>query len=176
MKSAPQTEETRRQQEALTREIIATEQELRGLTNEYEQFGSKSKKSLTDVGNSFKDVGEKVTAVGQGIATVGAGITAAEVAMVAAAKAGVDYVDSVAEVGDAIDKNSQKLGVSAQFYQEWEQVLQHSGTSMDSMTSSYKTLAKASQDATKSQEAAFEKLGLSSEMLKKCLLRMCGLL
>lgn len=66
-----------------------------------------------------------------------------------------------AEYGDNIDKMSQKLGVSSTFYQEWDAVLQHSGTSMDSMSATFKKLATASQDASDDQKAAFEALGLS---------------
>lgn len=70
-----------------------------------------------------------------------------------------------AEYGDEIDKASQKLGVSSTFYQEWEAVLEHSGTSMSSMTSTFKKLATASQDATDDQVAAFEALGLSMDQV-----------
>lgn len=90
------------------------------------------------------------------VAAVGTAIVAAGGAMVAATK-------QVAEYGDAIDKNSQKMGVSAQFYQEWSQVLQHSGTSMESMKNTMKTLANAAADGSSSTAAAFQKLGLSMQ-------------
>ena len=91
-----------------------------------------------------------------GTAAVGAAVGAAGAAMLGAAGATAEY-------GDQIDKASQKLGVSSTFYQEWEAVLQHSGTSMDSMGASFKKLATASQDATDDQIAAFEALGLSMD-------------
>lgn len=71
----------------------------------------------------------------------------------------VGKVGELAEFGDAIDKNSQKMGISAQAYQEWDAVLQHSGTSMDSMKSTFKTLSNAAQDGNES----FEALGISLE-------------
>lgn len=71
----------------------------------------------------------------------------------------VGKVGELAEFGDAIDKNSQKMGISAQAYQEWDAVLQHSGTSMESMKSTFKTLANAAQDGNSS----FEALGISLE-------------
>lgn len=62
-----------------------------------------------------------------------------------------------AAYGDNIDKMSQKLGMSAEAYQEWDAIMQHSGTSIDSMTSAMKTLAtQAEKDG-----AAFETIGLS---------------
>ena len=67
----------------------------------------------------------------------------------------------VAAYGDNIDKMSQKMGLSAQSYQEWDAVMQHSGTSMEAMKSSMKTLANAAQTNSK----AFEELGISQEQL-----------
>ena len=67
----------------------------------------------------------------------------------------------VAAYGDNIDKMSQKMGLSAQSYQEWDAVMQHSGTSMEAMKSSMKTLANAAQ----TNSAAFKELGISEKDL-----------
>lgn len=67
----------------------------------------------------------------------------------------------VAQYGDNIDKLSQKMGLSAQSYQEWDAVMQHSGTSMEAMKSSMKTLANAAVSNNK----AFEELGITQEQL-----------
>ena len=67
----------------------------------------------------------------------------------------------VASYGDNIDKMSQKMGLSAQAYQEWDAVMQHSGTSMASMKASMKTLANAAQ----TNSAAFTELGITQEQL-----------
>ena len=83
------------------------------------------------------------------------GILAAGVATVSTAI--VKGSSDVASYGDNIDKMSQKMGLSAQSYQEWDAVMQHSGTSMEAMKSSMKTLANAAQ----SNSVAFEKLGIS---------------
>jgi hypothetical protein len=77
-----------------------------------------------------------------------------------------DLVVESAEYGDTIDKQSQKLGISARAYQQWEAVLQHSGSSMSSMSFTFKTLANAAQDATDDQVAAFERLGMSMDDVK----------
>lgn len=98
------------------------------------------------------------------------GIAGGTVALVGAVGAGtaamISAAGATAEYGDQIDKASQKLGVSSTFYQEWDAVLQHSGTSMDSMSATFKKLANASQDASKDQVAAFEAVGLSMEEVK----------
>ena len=67
----------------------------------------------------------------------------------------------VAAYGDNIDKMSQKMGLSAQSYQEWDAVMQHSGTSMEAMKASMKTLANAAQTNSK----AFTELGITQEQL-----------
>jgi len=68
-------------------------------------------------------------------------------------------VGSIAEYGDNIDKMSQKMGMSAESYQEWDAVMQHSGTSMETMKASMKTLANAAETGSE----AFELLGISQE-------------
>lgn len=68
-------------------------------------------------------------------------------------------ITATAEYGDKIDKASQKMGVSAEAYQEWDFVMQHCGTSMDSMKASMKTLATAAEKGND----AFSKLGISQK-------------
>ena len=81
---------------------------------------------------------------------VAAGATALTGALVSGSSA-------VAEYGDNIDKMSQKMGISRQGYQEWEAVMQHSGTSMETMKSSMKTLANAVEKGN----VSFERIGIS---------------
>lgn len=85
---------------------------------------------------------------------VAAGATALTGALVSGSSA-------VAEYGDNIDKMSQKMGISRQGYQEWEAVMQHSGTSMETMKSSMKTLANAVEKGNTS----FERIGISLDDL-----------
>ena len=68
----------------------------------------------------------------------------------------------VAAYGDNIDKMSQKMGMSAQAYQEWDAVMQHSGTSIDVMQRGMTTLSKAAEGGAD----AFKTIGISSEELK----------
>lgn len=82
-----------------------------------------------------------------GLATLGAGVVSAS--------------KDVASYGDNIDKMSQKMGLTAEAYQEWDAVMQHSGTSMESMKSSMKTLANAAETGNK----AFAELGITEKDL-----------
>jgi TP901 family phage tail tape measure protein len=58
---------------------------------------------------------------------------------------------------------SQKLGMSAEKYQEWDAIMQHSGSDVDKMGVSMKKLAEAVEKPTEKTAAAFEKLGISAE-------------
>lgn len=90
---------------------------------------------------------------------------AALVAVTAAAagvtKALVSNVNEIAEYGDNIDKMSQKMGISAEAYQEWDAVMQHSGTSMESLKAGMKTLANAVENGND----AFERIGITQEQI-----------
>ena len=89
---------------------------------------------------------------GAAVAATGALVTAATGSMVRGAA-------SVAEYGDNIDKMSQKMGISAEAYQEWDAVMKHSGTTIDALKPSFKTLAT---QAAKNSDA-FQKLGISEQ-------------
>ena len=111
---------------------------------ENEAAGFKSK-----LGSAFGTAGKVGAAAFGAIAT---GTAAATTAMVAGAK-------KTAEYGDNIDKMSQKMGISAEAYQEWDAILQHSGTSIEALKPSMKTLALQAEKGSD----AFSKLGISQQ-------------
>lgn len=87
-------------------------------------------------------------------------------ALTGAADVGKTFMNNAAETaayGDSIDKMSQKMGLSAKAYQEWDAVMQHSGTSMETMKASMKTLANAAETGNE----AFAKLGITQKDLEK---------
>lgn len=97
-----------------------------------------------------------------GAAKIGAAAVAATTAAIAAGTSAlVGGAASVAEYGDNIDKMSQKMGISAEAYQEWDAIMQHSGTSIDSMSRGMQTLQK---NAVNSADK-FEQLGITQEQL-----------
>lgn len=97
-----------------------------------------------------------------GISSALKGATTLIASGVAAVSTGIlKGTSDLASYGDNIDKMSQKMGLSAQAYQEWDAVMQHSGTSMEAMKSSMKTLANAAETNSK----AFELLGISQQEL-----------
>ena len=110
-------------------------------------------------------VGEIAEGVKSGLGTAaavgGAAVAAMGAATAAAGAAFVGAAGDVAAYGDNIDKMSQKMGMSATAYQEWDAVMQHSGTSMETMKASMKTLANAAETGSD----AFDKLGISQEQI-----------
>lgn len=93
------------------------------------------------------------------------GVAAFAAVGTAAVGAGVKLVKETANVasyGDNIDKMSQKMGISAKAYQEWDAVMQHSGTSIDALKPSMKTMANQAQRGAEE----FQKLGISQEEVK----------
>ena len=115
---------------------------------------------LDDAAAGAQSFGDKLKG---GLATAakvgGVALAAVGTAAAAATTALVKQAGEVAAYGDNIDKASQKLGISAEAYQEWDAVLQHSGTSIDSMGIGMKTLAT---QAAKGSDA-FTQLGISQE-------------
>ena len=109
------------------------------------------------IGSKLK--GGLATAAKVGAAAIGA-VTAATGALYTGITAAAG---SVASYGDNIDKMSQKMGMSAEAYQEWDAVMQHSGTSIESLQAGMKTLA----NAVESGNDAFERLGISQEEIAK---------
>ena len=55
-------------------------------------------------------------------------------------------IEQVAELADKIDKGSQKIGISAEAYQEWDAILQHNGSTVDILQSGMKTLRTVMDD------------------------------
>lgn len=121
---------------------------------------SSYEKGLDEASNKTSSFADKLR---NGLATTAkvgaAAITAVTTATVAMTAAVVKGVGEVASYGDNIDKMSQKMGLSAEAYQEWDAIMQHSGTSIESLQAGMKTLANAVENGNK----AFERLGLSQE-------------
>ena len=108
-------------------------------------------------------LGGSLTSALSGAGQVAAGAVAAATTAVAGLATGImSAASSTAEYGDTIDKMSQKLGLSAESYQEWDFILQHSGSSINALKPSMKTLQKA----VESGSDAFKELGISAKDLE----------
>lgn len=127
-------------------------------TSEYEKGLDNSEKSAMNFGSVMQVMGKGVA----GAVTVGtAALAAMGTVTIGATSAIIDSAAEVSAYGDNIDKMSQKMGISIEAYQEWDAVMQHSGTSMESLKASMKTLANAAENGNE----AFEQLGITEEQL-----------
>lgn len=155
------TEEQQRQLDALRREIVSTEADMKKYEGQLEEVGKASNDVAEDTQNaerhtdSFGETAKKAGAI------AAAGFAAIAAAMVAVVKGLGDMITETAEYGDNVDKMSQKMGITAEAYQEWDFIMQHCGTSMESLKSSMKTLATAAENGND----AFEKIGLTQEQI-----------
>lgn len=124
-------------------------------SSEYERGLDDSEKKASNFGSNLKKgLGTAAKIGGAAIGTITAGTAALGTVMVNGAA-------KVASYGDNIDKMSQKMGISATAYQEWDAILQHSGTSIDGMQRAMLTLSNAAEKGSD----AFEKLGLTQEQV-----------
>ena len=115
---------------------------------------------LTEGEGKAETFGGRIKSILSGAAKAGvAAMAAIGAASVAMGTALIKETNKVAEYGDHIDKMSQKMGMTAQAYQEWDAVMRHSGTSIESMQASMKTLASAAETGSD----AFTKLGMSQQ-------------
>lgn len=134
-----------------------------------DKFGDEIKKTgkeTEQAGDQFQKVGEVLKNVGKAMATAAAAIGAGAVA---AGKKIWDMANDTAAAGDTVDKMSQKLGMSAKAYQEWDYVLSQSGADIESMGAGFKSLTNLVDKATSGNDAAaasFQKLGISTKDLK----------
>lgn len=117
----------------------------------------------SEYNKGIKGAESKAKKLGGGLKTAFA-VGAAAVGVTAGAIAGMskkltDGVKATAEYGDNVDKMSQKMGISSKAYQEWDAVMKHSGTTIDALKPSMKTLATQAEKGSD----AFQKLGISQE-------------
>ena len=140
--------------ETIAEAYVQIKPSMEGISSDLEQaLGGAADSSAKSFGSNFSSALAsfgKVGAAAVGVATAATGALVGNL---------VSATSSVAEYGDNIDKMSQKMGISAQAYKEWEAVMQHSGTSMETLKASMKTMASAAEGGNE----AFQKLGISEE-------------
>lgn len=145
-------------------ELNGMERELAANAKEAEELGE----NIEDSGDKAEKSGPKWEKLGSVLKGIGAGIAAIGTAAVAAGKGLWDVANDTAAAGDEIDKMSQKIGISAEAYQEWAYVFERSGTDVNNLQAGMKTLSTVIADAATGSESAAEKLsavGLSIEDL-----------
>lgn len=109
------------QYDAVQREIIATEQDLKSLETEYKNFGSVSAQQIQAVGSAVQKAGEKISGVGTALSTY---VTAPIVAIGAAAYAAFTDVD------EGLDTIIKKTGLTGDALDGMEIILENLVTSI----------------------------------------------
>ena len=165
------TLEVTKQETALSK----TKTQINNATDALNKLESETKESTNELKNASNEIetsGSKFEGLGEALkkaAAVGvAALAAIGTAAVAAVKGLVNMAVEVSETGDAIDKNSQKVGLSYKSYQQWDHAMQIAGTSMESCQAGLKTLTNTIDDAkngSSSAEEKFKRLGISVDDL-----------
>jgi len=101
------------------------------------------------------------TGIKASAAVIAAAVAAGTGAAIATGKAFIEAANDVSEWGNTVDKESQKMNMSAQGYQEWAFILEHAGASIEGMKTSMKKLTVAAEEGNE----AFAVLGISQEQL-----------
>lgn len=149
---------------ALSGNLSDNKQKLSDAESAADQYDN----SLKETGKAADDAGEKVNNFGGVVSKIGVAVTATLAAVgaaaIAAGKKIWDMASETAKVGDTIDKESQKLQISAENYQKLSYAAERSGMSIDDlskgMTNITKSLANA-QNGVDGATASFDAIGVS---------------
>ncbi len=163
---------------AFQKELVQTEKRLKDLEGTADDTGKEEKQlaeSTKDAGKEMQVAEKDASGLGEslknglanGAKAAAEGIATVSKATVQAAGKLLEAANQVSEYGDSIDDTSQKLGLSAEAYQEWDFIMQHSGSDVDKMSVSMKKLSEAIADPTEKSAEAFEKLGISMDEAAK---------
>ncbi len=110
--------------------------------------------NIKKVGQGMQQAGGKITAT---VTKITAGITALTAGLIFGLNKAADYADN-------IDKMSQKIGMSAEKYQELNFVLSQNGMNVNNLQMGYKTLTNqmaSAQKGNKESISLFKKLNVS---------------
>ncbi|MCM1338799.1 MAG: hypothetical protein NC191_03920, partial [Muribaculaceae bacterium] len=137
-------------------------------TNKATEKTDKFRQKVRQLGDNLTATGQKLTAVGNKMKSVGnnisGGVTKITVAITALTAGLVVGLNKASDYADNIDKMSQKIGMSAEKYQELNFVLSQNGANVDNLQMGYKTLTNkmvSAQKGSKDATALFRKLNVS---------------
>lgn len=152
------TDEQKESYRALSVEIVKTQSSLKGMKNELKETNNIKLESLKEGFSKVGDVAKKVATI------AAASLAAIEAAAVAAAKKLVDLAKETAEYGDTVDKESQKLGISSDVYQELDYAMQRNGSTIGDVSKGIKNMTKdlaAFANGSSSAASKYEAIGVS---------------
>lgn len=136
--------------DALQREIIATENDLQSLEEEYKDFGSVAKQQIQNVGDKMKTVGDKVTDVGKKLAPVSGAAAAIGGGLI---KLGYNAITSA----DQLNTLSKQTGISTDELQKMQYAADLVDVSVEDITGALRKMKSKMDPANKT----FQELGVS---------------
>lgn len=131
---------------------------------DFELVGKIDKQSLKFMAQDAASIGKSFAAAGKAALKAVGPILALAAAVTAVALA-VNTL-SVAKLGTEIYNGAQRVGMSAQMYQEWTYVLERAGIEAEELVEINKTLAEAQIDVIKGEKEfvdAFKQLGMTQQ-------------
>ena len=136
--------------DALQREIVDTEQQLKRLETEYREFGSVGAQQVAAVGAKMQEVGDKIAGVGQKLMPVSA---AAGALLAAMGKLGLSAVQSA----DDLNTLSKQTGISTAELQKMQYASDLVDVSLESITGAVRKMKSKMDPANET----FQQLGVS---------------
>lgn len=137
--------------DAIQREIVATENDLKNLQKEMRNFGSVTSQQMKAAGEAVKQAGSKIEGVGQKLKGISASATAIGGAML---KLGYDAVTSA----DELNTLSKQTGISVEELQKMQYAAELVDVSVEDMTGA---MRKLKTKITPTNET-LKKLGISA--------------
>ena len=129
---------------------------------------------IAKVGSGALTLGKNLASVGKTVAGftlkgIGTAAVAGGAALAGLATAAISAANNVAAAGDQIDKESQKLNMSREAYQEWSYVLSQNGADIAQLGSGMEALVdkmKAAGEGSEEVSGMFGELGISMDAVK----------
>ena len=158
----------------MQKELRETKDELDQAGNNTSSFGDKLKDGLKKAAGELKSFGSGLASVGKSAAgftlkVLKTAAVAGGAALAGLATAAISAANNVAAAGDQIDKESQKLNMSREAYQEWSYVLSQNGADIAQLGSGMESLVdkmKAAEEGSEEITGMFGELGISMDALK----------
>lgn len=130
---------------------------------------------IAKVGSGALTLGKNLASVGKTVAGftlkgIGTAAVAGTAALGGLATAAISAANNVAAAGDQIDKESQKLNMSREAYQEWSYVLSQNGADIAQLGSGMEALVekmKSAEEGSKETTGMFNELGISMVALRE---------
>lgn len=161
----------------MQKELRETKDELDNAGENTSSFGDKLKDSLKKAASELKSFGSGLASVGEkakkfsdkGLKGLKTAAVAGGAALAGLATAAISAANNVAAAGDQIDKESQKLNMSREAYQEWSYVLSQNGADIAQLGSGMEALVdkmKAAGEGSEEVSGMFGELGISMDAVK----------